>query len=451
MLGLRRNPMRAMLAALGIIIGVGAVIAMMEIGNGVASANNRAIASLGANNLMIQPGQANSAGGMPFTMGGAMTLTPQDADAIAKECSAVKQAPDGNIAVAPLVRARVTVVYGNMNWVPQQISGTTPQYLTVREWPISDGDSFTDRDVQNANKVCLVGQTLVRELFGGKSPVGEEIRLQNVSFKVVGVLAAKGANMMGMDQDDVLLAPWTTIKYRVTGQSASTANQSGAVAASSTVNTLNQIYPGGASLYPARSDVQQADTPTPMRFANVDQIMVAARSPQDIALAIRQITALLRERHRVKDQDDDFNIRDMAEFTAVFTKVSDTTTQLLTGVAFISLLVGGVGIMNIMLVSVTERTHEIGLRMAVGARAGNILWQFLVEAVSLCLLGGALGIVAGVGGSYLATKVFRMPTETSIAAIVLSVAISAIVGITFGFYPAWKASRLDPIDALRYE
>jgi ABC-type antimicrobial peptide transport system permease subunit len=450
MRGLRRNPMRAMLAALGIIIGVGAVIAMMEIGNGVASANNRTIASLGANTVMIQPGQANSAGGMPFGSGNAMTLSPQDADAIARECSAVKQAPDGSVAVAPLVRARVTVVYGNMNWVPQQISGTTAEYLTVRDWSVSDGDTFTDRDVSNANKVCLVGQTLVRELFGGRSPVGEQIRLKNVSFKVVGALSAKGANMMGMDQDDIVLAPWTTIKYRVTGQSASTANQSAASSASTAVNTLDQIYPGGASVFPARSDVQQADTPTPVRFANVDQIMVAARSAQDIPLLIRQMTSLLRERHRVKDQQDDFNIRDMAEFTNAFTQVSDRMTQLLTAVASISLLVGGVGIMNIMLVSVTERTHEIGLRMAVGARAGDILRQFLVEAVSLCTIGGALGILLGVGVSYFATKI-GLPTETSITAIVLSVAISAFIGIVFGFYPAWKASRLDPIDALRYE
>lgn len=448
MRGLRRNPMRAMLAALGIIIGVGAVIAMMEIGNGVASANNRTIASLGANTVMIQPGQANTAGGMPGGSGNAMTLSPQDAEAIARECSAVKQAPDGSIAVAPLVRARVTVVYGNMNWVPQQISGTTAEYLTVRDWSISDGDTFSDRDVSNANKVCLVGQTLVRELFGGRSPVGEQIRLKNVSFKVVGVLAAKGANMMGMDQDDIILAPWTTIKYRVTGQSAATGNQS-AAAASTGINTLSQVYPGGASVYPARSDVQQADTPTPVRFANVDQIMVAARSAADVPLLIRQMTSLLHERHRIKDQDD-FNIRDMAEFTNAFTTVSKRMTDLLTAVAAISLLVGGVGIMNIMLVSVTERTHEIGLRMAVGARGGDILRQFLVEAISLCTLGGGLGILLGVSVSYVAKRV-GLPTETSIEAMLLSVAISAFVGIVFGFYPAWKASRLDPIDALRYE
>jgi ABC-type antimicrobial peptide transport system permease subunit len=447
---LRRNVMRSALTTLGIIIGVSAVIAMTEIGQGSASAVQKTIKSMGANNLLIQPGTASS-GGVSFGSGSVITLTPDDAKAMEKDCPAL-------VSIAPIVRARTQVVYGNRNWVPLYIYGTTPQFVKVREWDdFEEGNNFTDRDVRNQNRVVILGKTLVKELFAGESPLGKEIRVQNVSFKVVGVLSRRGANMMGLDQDDILLAPWTAIKYRVAGLSASTANQSSAALntdPSQKVNTLTQLYPGASStpLYPVPSATQAADTPSPVRFANVDQILVRAASTKDIPTAIRQVTELLHERHRIKPgQPDDFNIRDMTEMTKALGSTSQTMTRSLLFVALVSLLVGGVGIMNIMLVSVTERTREIGLRMAVGARARNILHQFLVEAVVLCLIGGFIGIVLGRGVAILVNVFLHWPTELSIPAIVGAVAVSASVGVIFGYYPAWKASRLDPIEALRYE
>jgi ABC-type antimicrobial peptide transport system permease subunit len=444
---LRRNPMRAALTTLGIIIGVGAVIAMMEIGNGSSAAIQKSIASMGADNLLVQPGTAAS-GGVSFGVGSVMTLTPEDAQAILRECPAVR-------AVAPVVRARTQVVYGSRNWVPFSIYGTTPAFLVVRDWTnLAQGEIFTDRDVRNANRVCLLGHTLVRELFQGDSPIGKDIRINNVSFKVVGVLSRKGANMMGMDQDDIVVAPWTAIKYRVAGAPLANVNQSStSSSSSSSVNSLSQLYPGGQpELYPAPSATQAADTPMPVRFTNVDQILVTARNSEAIPQAISQITALLRARHRIHNgEPDDFHIRDMTEMTKVMSSTASLMTNLLLCVALISLVVGGVGIMNIMLVSVTERTHEIGLRMAVGARARDILRQFLVEAVVLCLAGGAMGILVGHGGSYLVKMLLHWPIATSPSAIIAAVLVSASVGIVFGYYPAWKASRMDPIEALRYE
>ena len=443
--GLRRNVLRAALTTLGIIIGVAAVIAMMEIGRGSASAIQRTIASMGANNLIILPGTASS-GGVSFGGGSVMTLTPQDSEAILAEAPAVS-------AAAPIVRARTQVVYENRNWVPSYIYGATPAYLDVREWPLAVGDPFTDRDVRNANKVCLIGQRLVRELFQGESPVGKEVRIQNVPFKVVGVLSSKGANMMGMDQDDILLAPWTTIKFRVTGASAMTANQSAATGTGQQTGAGNSLYSSSQStLYPLPSTTQAADTPLPVRFANIDQILAATRSSDQVPAAIQQITQLLRERHRIRPgEPDDFSIRDMAEMTSALTSTSTLMTKLLLAVALISLVVGGVGIMNIMLVSVTERTREIGLRMAVGARGGNILQQFLLESVLLCFCGGLAGILLGRGISLLIKALLQWPTELSLDAILTAFAVSAAVGILFGYYPAWKGSRLDPITALRYE
>jgi macrolide transport system ATP-binding/permease protein len=447
--GLRRNVMRAALTTLGIVIGVAAVIAMMEIGRGSSSAIQATIASMGANNLIILPGTASS-GGVSFGGGSNKTLTPQDAEAILNECPAVRGA-------VPIVRARTQVIYGNRNWVPTFIYGTTPDWLAVREWGLSEGDMFTERDVRNASKVCILGQRLVRELFQDEDPLGKEVRVKNVSFRVIGVLSAKGANMMGMDQDDVLLAPWTTIKFRVTGSSAETGNQSAASTSGSdtttTVNSLNQIYPNAQNqLYPVPSATQAADTPQPVRFINVDQILTAGRSAQEIPAAIKQITQLLRERHRIgPGEADDFNIRDMTEMTKALSSTGTMMTKLLLAVALISLLVGGVGIMNIMLVSVTERTREIGLRMAVGAWARDILQQFLAESVILCFCGGAVGILVGRGISMLVRVLLHWPTELSLSAIVAAFAVSVTVGIVFGFYPAWKASRLDPIIALRYE
>ncbi len=444
MRALRRNPMRAMLTTLGIVIGVGSVIAMMEIGTGSSSAIKDAISSMGANVLMVVPGTAAS-GGISFGAGSVTTLTPEDCEAIRRECPAVRDA-------APMVRARTQIVYGNRNWVPTQLEGTTPAYLGIRDLTVAEGSSFTDRDVLNTNKVCLLGNTIVRELFQGESPIGKEIRVNNISFRVVGVLGSKGANMMGMDQDDILLAPWTSIKYRVTGSSLASENQSATSGSSASVNTLSNLYPGGPSLYPEQSATQAADNPMPVRFANIDRIMATARSSQEIPAAIRQITDLLRERHHIRPgQPDDFNVRDMTEMTNTLTSTTTLMTNLLLCVAMISLVVGGVGIMNIMLVSVTERTREIGLRMAVGARSRDILRQFMVEAVVLSLVGGALGILLGHGGSLLVRLLLRWPVATSPAAIAAAVLVAAAVGIIFGFYPAWRASRLDPIDALRYE
>jgi len=453
--GLRRNVMRAALTALGIIIGVAAVIAMMEIGRGSATAIKRTIASMGANNLMIMPGTAAS-GGVSFGAGSVMTLTPQDAEAIAQECPAVR-------AVSPVVRARTQVVYGNRNWVPIYLHGTTPEFLEVREWPLIKGEMFSDRDVRNASKVCVIGQRLVRELFDSEPPVGKEIRVNNITFTVVGVLGKKGANMMGIDQDDILLAPWTSIKYRVAGTSLTSTNQSSSASSSSSststsstseqVNTLSKLYPStDRNLYPKQSTSQAANTPLPVRFANVDMIFVAARSGAAVPGAIQQITQLLRERHRLAPgEPEDFNIRDMTEITKALSSTAGLMTKLLLSVALISLVVGGVGIMNIMLVSVTERTREIGLRLAVGAWSRDILQQFLLEAVILCFCGGLAGILMGRAISLLVTAVLRWPTELSLEAILAAFVVSVGVGVTFGYYPARKAAHLDPIVALRYE
>jgi ABC-type antimicrobial peptide transport system permease subunit len=446
---LRRNVTRAVLTAVGIIIGVAAVIAMMEIGNGSSTQIQKTIASMGANNLLVQPGAASS-GGVSYGGSSVMTLTPEDCEAMLKECPAVRSA-------APIVRVRTQVIYGNRNWVPMYIYGTTPAFLDVRDWSdLDSGEPFSDRDVRNASKVCLLGKTIERELFQGESAVGKEVRVQNVALKVVGVLSRKGANTMGFDQDDVVLAPWTTIKSRVSGSSAQTANQSaanaGAAAGGTAVNSLNQLYPGALALYPAPSATQQADSPMPVRFTNVDQITLAAVSGLAMPQAIAQVSQLLRERHRLRPGvADDFNVRDMTEMSKALSSTTGVMTQLLLVVALISLVVGGVGIMNIMLVSVTERTREIGLRMAVGARARDILRQFLVEAVVLCVAGGTLGIALGIGSSWVVSALLHWPTESSPGAVVAAFVVSATVGIVFGWYPAWKASRLDPIEALRYE
>ena len=442
---LRRNKMRSALTALGVIIGVTAVIAMTEIGQGSKKALQKTIASMGANNLMVLPGAAASSG-VSFGSGSVQTLSPQDAEEIARQCPAIAEA-------APVVRARTQLVFGNRNWNSNQVYGTTASYLVVRDWEeLDEGNVFTDRDVRNRNKVCLVGTTLRRELFGGESPVGKELRIQNVSFRVIGVLRSKGANMMGMDQDDIVIAPWTAIKYYVSSAASNPVSAAAAKDTSNQVNTLSNLYPGSTALYPAISTVQAANTPMPIRFANVDQIITKAVSEAHIPLAIEQITELLHERHRVRDsQENDFNIRDMTEVTKTLSSASELMSSLLLLVAAISLVVGGVGIMNIMLVSVTERTREIGLRMAVGARAHHILRQFLVEAIVLCLVGGAVGIGAGRCVSLVVQQIKRWPTEPSIGAIAGAVLVSMMVGVIFGFYPAWKASRLDPIEALRYE
>ena len=444
---LRRNSLRSGLTMLGIVIGVAAVIAMMEIGEGSNKAIQKTIASMGANNLLIMPGAASS-GGVTFGGGSSLTLTPRDCVEVLRQVPSVTQA-------APIVRARTQIIYKSRNWVPVYIYGTSPEFLDVRDWQeLELGEMFGEREVRNGSQVCVVGQTIVRELFRGESPIGEELRIQNVAFRVIGVLRRKGANMTGVDQDDIVLAPWTAIKSRVAATSATTVNQSAPAGADSLqkVNTLNRLYPGASPLYPVPSITQQANTPQPVRFTNIDQILVKVSSAAEVPDAIAQIKGVIREQHRLRrNQPDDFNIRDMAEANKALTATTETMGTLLMWVALISLIVGGVGIMNIMLVSVTERTREIGLRMAIGARGGDILDQFLVEAVVLCLAGGALGIALGRGSSILVRELLEWPTELAPGAMIASVFVSLTVGLVFGFYPAWKASRLDPITALRFE
>jgi macrolide transport system ATP-binding/permease protein len=439
---MRRNKMRSGLSALGVIIAVAAVIAKAML--------QKSIASMGANTLMVFSG-STSTGGVSLGTGTALTLTPEDANEIARQCPAV-------LDVAPSVRARAQIVYRNRNWVPDQITGTTPSYLVVRDWQnMAWGEMFSNRDVRNGNKVCVIGDTIRKNLFPNVSPIGAEIRINNVSFEVVGVLRRKGANMMGMDQDNIVLAPWTTIKYRVSGTTLGNTNQSASAGNSSLdtsgrVNSLSRLYPDATSLYPARSSTQQANYPQPVRFTNVDQILVKAVSDTKVSQAISQMSDLLRERHRIEPgEDDDFSIRDMTEMTKMLSSTTQSMSLLLLVVAMISLVVGGVGIMNIMLVSVTERTREIGLRMAVGARSYHILRQFLVESVVLCLVGGAIGVLLGRGTSILVRWQANWPTQASVSTITAAVVVAVAVGVTFGFYPAWKASRLDPIEALRYE
>jgi macrolide transport system ATP-binding/permease protein len=445
---LRRNAVRSSLTALGIVIGIGAVIAMMEIGRGSERAVHNMIAAMGANTIVVLPGAASS-GGVIFGLGSEQTLTPDDSAEILRRIPGVD-------AVAPVVRARTQIIFENRNWVPIFINGTGPEFLRVRDWePLAAGVMFTDRDVRVGSQVCLVGQTVVRELFRGRSPLGREIRIQNVPFRVVGVLQHKGANMMGLDQDDIVLAPWTTIKYRISGVTMTSVAQAGAALQSEAVNSVNTLgrrYPGAPQLYPVPTLLQSTDRPQPVRFTTVDQILIKAKSPRDTTRVVQEATLLLRDRHRIShEHEDDFSVRDMTEITGALATASTVIGDLLLAVALISLLVGGVGIMNIMLVSVTERTREIGLRMAVGAAPNVILRQFLFEAVTLCLLGGVVGVAVGRGCSWFVRSLLHWPTEISVPAIMAAVAVSVTVGVAFGFYPAWKAARLDPIDALRYE
>ncbi|HTV47635.1 MAG TPA: ABC transporter permease [Phycisphaerae bacterium] len=444
---LQRNVLRATLTTLGIVIGIAAVIAMMEIGAGSSAAIQSTIANMGSNVLMIMPGTV-TLGGVSMGSGSGLNLTTDDATAISRDSASVRY-------VAPFVRARVQVLYNGNNYVPNQIYGTTPAYLQVEDWDMASGRCFTSAEVRSAAKVCVLGQTTVNQLFGTDSPIGKEVYMRSVPLEVIGVLKVKGANMLGMDQDDILLLPWTTLKYRVIGSTFSENNQS-AADEQSTITT-DQLYPEAAEtddLYPADSETaaETADFPVITRFDNVNGIMVSAWSASDIDPAIDQITQLLRSRHQLTANDEnDFTIRNMTEITDTLAATTNTMTNLLLGVALISLIVGGVGIMNIMLVSVTERTKEIGLRMAVGAAGRDVLLQFLFEAVLLCMLGGALGIGLGMGGSWLISALLHWPTQVSVPAIIAAVVVAVSVGLVFGYYPAWKASKLDPIQALRYE
>lgn len=435
---LNRNLMRALLTTLGIVIGVAAVISMMQIGAGSSASIREKISSMGADVLIVVPKAAESSG-VSIGAGSAMTLTPRDCDVVLRRCSSIRSA-------APVVKARAQAVFGSRNWVPDSIEGTTPEYLDVRQWRIEEGAPFSSLDVIRANKVCLLGRTVAAKLFGNASPLGRQIRLRNVALRVIGILSEKGANLMGQDQDDVVLAPWTTIKYRIAGSRLQDMNQSAG-------DNDGGSYPGlTGHLYPEKSDSQKNNHQLLNRFANVDAIMAAVRNSTLVLPAKEEIAEALRSRHRIGPGGrDDFEIINLTEITQMLSTTTSLMTNLLLCIAAISLVVGGVGIMNIMLVSVTERTREIGLRMAVGAKSRDILRQFLVESILLCLVGGAIGIVLGNAVSFCVWWLLRWPVDASPLAAVTAVWVSISVGVLFGFYPAWQASRLDPIVALRHE
>ncbi|MCQ2353347.1 MAG: ABC transporter permease [Victivallaceae bacterium] len=439
---LRRNPTRALLTTLGIVIGIAAVIAMMEIGNGSAEAIRKNIERMGANSIVVMGGARRVAG---ISMGTSswISLIPSDAEAIRKECPSVQY-------VSALVGAsNIQLIYGNNNWVPANITGVDPDYFIIRNWEVEEGRLFTQRELDTNARVCLVGQTVLRELFSGKSPIDAELRIGNSTFRVIGVMKAKGASMWGGDDDDIILAPWTTVRMRITGRSNGSATNTSRTASS----TPGAIYSGsGIALYPAQDSSRAGDYLWTPKFVRLSQILVAATSTDKVQDAVREISLLLRERHHLSDEiDDDFRIHNNADFLNMMNGTSELMTNLLLIVAMISLLVGGVGIMNIMLVSVTERTREIGLRMAVGARSRDILKQFLIESIVLCMLGGIIGIIVGHGTALLVESQLNWPIAASPSAVVASFVVSAAVGILFGFYPAWKASKLDPIEALHYE
>ena len=392
---LRRNKLRTALTMLGIIIGVAAVIAMVSIGNGAKAQVEERIASLGENVILILSGNTSRAG-VRSGLGGSPTLTVEDAEAIEREVA-------GITAVSPEVRSSTQVISGNQNW-NTTVLGESPNYLDIRQWQLDDGAVFSEQDVRGANKVALLGSTVADQLFGDENPLGQVIRVKHVPFVVVGILATKGLSVTGSDQDDVVIVPFTSAMKRVTGAAA-------------------------------------------MRSINVQ-----VEGPELIEQVQDEITQLLRQRHRIQeDRDDDFVVRNQQELAEAATATSRTMRLLLGAIASVSLVVGGIGIMNIMLVSVTERTREIGIRMAVGARGRDILRQFLIEAITLSSIGGLVGVGLGIGTSWVLSVVAQWPALTSPESVVLAFAVSAAIGVFFGFYPARKASELDPIDALRYE
>jgi putative ABC transport system permease protein len=404
-IGLRaldRNRVRSSLTALGVIIGVAAVIATVAIGQGATQSIEKQLASMGKPQIMVLPG-ASSSGAISYGAGSVQTLTPADATAIERDC------PHAD-TVAVVVRARAQIVYQDVNWSPAVVQGCNPAYLDIREWPVVEGDAFTDADVRTAAQVCLVGQTVADALFPGDTPVGKRVRVKGLPFRIVGLLDRKGSNTFGQDQDDSLLLPWTTYKKKIQGST----------------------------------------------FNNVDQILVAARSLDDLVPLQDEVHTTLRATHRLGRDGpggmaDDFTLRNLTELIGAQTQTTGILTSLLAAIASVSLLVGGIGIMNIMLVSVTERTREIGLRMAIGARSRDVLSQFLVESIVLSGIGGLLGTALGGGGAILLAQKFHWPVVVSPDAVLVAVVFSGAVGVIFGFYPAWRASRLDPIQALRYE
>jgi len=390
---LKRNTMRSILTALGIIIGVGAVIAMVSIGNGAKSQVEAQVASLGQNIITVFPGSTTT-GGVRGGFGSSSTLTADDADAIAQEVP-------GIVAVSRSVRSREQVLANGQNWRPS-IAGEDPEILDIRVWPLISGEMFTARDVASANKVCVIGQTIVDQLFDGEDPVGKTLRVGRIPVKILGVLSKKGFNYFGSDQDDTVILPYSTVMRRL-GRPRT----------------------------------------------NISSITIQAASPELIAPIKLEIESLLSQRRNGREPD--FMVRDQLELAETATATSKTMTVLLGAIAGVSLLVGGIGIMNIMLVSVTERTREIGIRLAVGAHGNDVLLQFLFEAVLLSVLGGGLGVALGIGASEIVANTLNWPVLISMPAIVIALSVSAMIGIFFGFYPARKAAMLDPIDALRYE
>jgi putative ABC transport system permease protein len=392
---LRKNKLRSALTALGIIIGVGAVIAMVSIGNGAKQQVQAQIASLGQNILQVFSGSVTSSG-IRTGFGGAGTLKIEDADAIRREVPGVA-------AVSEEVGSTAQVAAGNQNWFTR-ILGESAEYFDIRQWQMADGASFTSQDVRSANKVCVIGHTTAYNIYGDEDPIGQALRIKGVPFIITGVLTEKGFSLQGTDQDDVVIMPFTSAMKRVAG--------------GTTLRNIN------------------------VQIASEDQI----------ASAQQQIVSLLRQRHNIRTgRDDDFTVRNMQDIADTANATAEVMTGLLLAVACVSLVVGGIGIMNIMLVSVTERTREIGVRLAVGAHGRDILTQFLIEAVVLSAMGGVIGIIAGVIASKVISMVKHWPTVISPLWMIIAFLVSGAVGIFFGFYPAREASRLDPIDALRYE
>jgi putative ABC transport system permease protein len=392
---LRRNKLRSVLTALGIIIGVGAVIAMVGIGNGAKARVEAQIASLGQNVILIFSG-STTASGIRTGWGGAGTLKIEDAEAIRREVPGV-------VAVSEEVRSNTQVAAGNQNWF-SQVLGESDEYFDIRQWPLADGAPFTPQDVRSANKVCVIGRTTAIQVFGNADVIGQSLRVKNVPFVILGILSPKGLTPQGTDQDDVVIMPYTSAMKRVVG--------------GTTLRAIN-VGIGDASQIPP---------------------------------AQQQIIELLRQRHNIRfGRDDDFTVRTQQEIADTQTAAADVMTGLLAAIASVSLVVGGIGIMNIMLVSVTERTREIGTRMAVGARGRDILTQFLIEAIALSSAGGLIGIVTGIAGAKVIAVMRQWPALIPVTWIFISFGVSAAVGVLFGFYPARKAARLDPIDALRYE
>jgi putative ABC transport system permease protein len=393
---IRRNKIRSMLTMLGVIIGVASVIAMIALGSGARAAIDQQIQSQGTNVVYVSAGSfGRGPGAVRGGAGSVTSLTLEDAQAIG-QIATVRRA-------SPMVRGRVQVIAGNQNW-NTSIEGGNEDYLEIRNWPLTSGAGFTPRDVMVAEKVCLLGSTVVANLYPDQDPVGQVIRVKNLPFRIVGVLAPKGQGQFGQDQDDLILAPYTTVQKKVLG------------------------------------------------IPSIQQVLVSAQSADAVEETATEITRLMRERHRIANpEEDDFSVRTVEEMAATRVEMARTMTLLLMSVASVSLLVGGIGIMNIMLVSVTERTREIGLRMAVGARTRDILSQFLTEAVGLSVAGGVMGVVVGVLASQGLTRFLSWPTAITTASILIAFAFSGAVGVFFGYYPARKAANLDPIEALRYE